>query len=121
MLRFSPADRAELIAGLFEVLELEDRTGQTPGPWTLVLGDTETRLASLGDLNRRLSDRGRLDWTSWSRALSATRTGQSGTSNTGTCPRFGFICYVEIPPRGRKPASPGTHTPAATGKTGRTQ
>jgi len=121
LLRFYPTDRTELIAGLFEVLELEDKTGPTPGPWTVVLDDTETRPGSLGDLNRQLSDLVRLDSVVVQDPF-GHRYRPVRHLGHRYLPRFaGFICYVEIPPRGRKLPPPDTRIPVTTAKAGRTQ
>ena len=121
LLRFSPTDRAELVAGLFETLELEDRTGQTPGPWTVVLDDTETHPASRDDLNRRLSDRVRLGSVVVQDPFGHTYRPIRHLEHRYLPPFAGFICYVEIPPRGTKLPPSDRHTPVSTGKAGRTQ
>lgn len=106
LLRFYPIDRDELIAGLFEILELEHKTGQTPRPWTLILDDAETHPTSLGDIDRRLSGR-RLDSVLVQDPFGHTYRPVRHLEHRFVPPSAGFICDVEIPLRaaGKVPAS----------------
>ena len=97
LLRYYPIDREELMAGLFEILELEDRTGQTPRPWTLVLDGTETHPTNLGDIDRRLSDRGQMDSILVQDPFGHTYMPVRHLEHRFLPLSAGFICYVEIP------------------------
>ncbi|WP_427131804.1 hypothetical protein [Pseudarthrobacter sp. S9] len=94
--RAEAAGRADLVAGLFETLQLERGTDPDAGPWSLDIDGLPTRRNTLPDVDAVLAGQDRLETIRVSDPFGHSYRPVWHPRHR-YLPHSGFICYVEIP------------------------